>query len=152
MLFVEHLLCRGELDRERAHPSYCICFALKAVRHLSGGFEAKRLERSDGEIMVDEELLSGRILNPHGSALLRCDVAGTSNRACAHNQVDIALNCCARCCFEVVDWDWTKFREATVLLSFSLVKVDETGHRISMHPLVHVWARGRLSEELQRQY
>ena len=44
-------------------------------------------------------------------------------------------------------------REAVVLLSsFSLIKIDEMGCRMSMHPLVHVWARDRLSEELQRHY
>ena len=58
------------------------------------------------------------------------------------------------------DWDPTMIREAADLLaSFSLInlgresdtkRVDETGRRMSMHPLVHVWARDRLSEELQR--
>ena len=50
-------------------------------------------------------------------------------------------------------WDATLIREAAVLLaSFSLIKIkdDEIGRRMSMHPLVHVWARDRLSEELQR--
>ena len=58
------------------------------------------------------------------------------------------------------DWDPTMIREAADLLaSFSLInlgrerdtkRIDETGRRMSMHPLVHVWARDRLSEELQR--
>ena len=49
------------------------------------------------------------------------------------------------------EWDKVIIREAAVLLSsFSLIKIDERGRCMSMHPLVHVWARDRLSEELQR--
>ena len=58
------------------------------------------------------------------------------------------------------DWDPTMIREAADLLaSFSLInlgrerdtkRIDETGRRMSIHPLVHVWARDRLSEEFQR--
>lgn len=52
---------------------------------------------------------------------------------------------------EKKDWDPVIIREAAVLLaSFSLIQIDETGRSMSMHPLVHVWARDRLSEELQR--
>ena len=52
---------------------------------------------------------------------------------------------------QVGDWDPIMIREAAVLLaSFSLIKIDETRQCMSMHPLVHVWARDRLSEELQR--
>ncbi len=52
---------------------------------------------------------------------------------------------------EEKDWDPVIIREAAVLLaSFSLIQIDETGRSMSMHPLVHVWARDRLSEELQR--
>ena len=41
-------------------------------------------------------------------------------------------------------------RETAVLpASFSLLKIDETGCCMSMHPLVHVWARDRLSRDLQ---
>lgn len=51
------------------------------------------------------------------------------------------------------NWNRIIIREAAVLLaSFSLIKIDEAGHCISMHPLVHVWARDRLSEELQSRY
>ncbi|KAI9764475.1 MAG: hypothetical protein M1840_008401 [Geoglossum simile] len=54
---------------------------------------------------------------------------------------------------ELTEWDPIVIREAAVLLaSFSLIKIDETGHRMSMHPLVHTWARDRLSEKLQRHY
>ena len=54
---------------------------------------------------------------------------------------------------EVDDWDPTMIREAAILLaSFSLIRVDEMGCRMSMHPLVHVWAKDRLSKELQRYY
>jgi hypothetical protein len=50
-------------------------------------------------------------------------------------------------------WDPIIIREAAVLLaSFSLIKIDEMGCRMSMHPLVHVWARDRLSKKLQRHY
>ncbi|MCJ1349722.1 hypothetical protein MMC31_007963, partial [Peltigera leucophlebia] len=50
-------------------------------------------------------------------------------------------------------WDPLIIREAVVLLaSFSLIKIDEIGHCMSMHPLVHVWARDRLSEELQKSF
>ena len=49
------------------------------------------------------------------------------------------------------DWDPMMIREAAVLLaSFSLIKIDETRRCMSMHPLVHVWARDRLSKELQK--
>jgi hypothetical protein len=41
---------------------------------------------------------------------------------------------------------------ATLLASFSLIKIDATGCRMSMLPLVHVWARDRLLEDLQEQY
>ena len=52
---------------------------------------------------------------------------------------------------EEKDWDPVIIREAAVLLaSFSLIKIDEKGRFMSMHPLVHVWARDRLSDELQR--
>ncbi|EFY94038.2 hypothetical protein MAA_10501 [Metarhizium robertsii ARSEF 23] len=50
-------------------------------------------------------------------------------------------------------WDPMVFREAASLLaSFSLIKIEEMGRRISMHPLVHVWARDCLSDSMQRQY
>ena len=52
---------------------------------------------------------------------------------------------------EEKDWDPVIIREAAVLLaSFSLIKIDEKGCFMSMHPLMHVWARARLSDELQR--
>ena len=48
-------------------------------------------------------------------------------------------------------WDPIVIREAAVLLaSFSLIKIDDRERRMSMHPLVHWWARDRLSKELQR--
>ena len=48
-------------------------------------------------------------------------------------------------------WDSVLFRKAAVLLaSFSLIKIDGIGRCMSMHPLVHVWARDRLSDDLQR--
>jgi hypothetical protein len=50
---------------------------------------------------------------------------------------------------EMGKWDPMVIREAAVLLaSFSLIRIEETGYRISMHPLVHVWARDCLSEAL----
>ncbi|OCK79674.1 hypothetical protein K432DRAFT_354452 [Lepidopterella palustris CBS 459.81] len=54
---------------------------------------------------------------------------------------------------ETMEWDPIVIREAAVLLaSFSLIKIDGASRRMSMHPLVHVWARDRLSEELQGRY
>ncbi|KAH0555801.1 hypothetical protein GP486_006255 [Trichoglossum hirsutum] len=54
---------------------------------------------------------------------------------------------------ELTGWDPFVIREAAVLLaSFSLIKIDESRRRMSMHPLVHTWARDRLSEKLQRHY
>ena len=51
------------------------------------------------------------------------------------------------------DWDPILIREATVLLaSFSLIKINKTRGCMSMHPLVHLWARDRLSKELQDRY
>jgi tetratricopeptide repeat protein len=51
------------------------------------------------------------------------------------------------------EWDPTAIREAAVLLaSFSLVKLDLIHHSMSMHPLVHAWARDRLSEDLRKHY
>ena len=48
---------------------------------------------------------------------------------------------------EVQNWDPTMIREAAALLaSFSLIKFDETVYCMSMRPLVHVWARDRLSK------
>ena len=50
-------------------------------------------------------------------------------------------------------WDLILIREAAVLLaSFSLIKIDAIGRRMSMHPLVHVWTRDCLLEDLQRHY
>ena len=44
-------------------------------------------------------------------------------------------------------WDSLSFRLALAMLSsFSLVDVNETNRRISMHPLVHTYARDRLVE------
>lgn len=52
---------------------------------------------------------------------------------------------------KVEDWNPVIIREAAALLaSFSLIKIDETERCMSMHPLVHVWARDRLSRKLQR--
>ncbi|KAI9764687.1 MAG: hypothetical protein M1839_005787 [Geoglossum umbratile] len=49
------------------------------------------------------------------------------------------------------DWDPRPFRQAIALLSsFSLVTIDDAEDRISIHPLVHAWARHRLIEEEQR--
>ncbi|KAN0071003.1 TPR-like protein [Elaphomyces granulatus] len=52
------------------------------------------------------------------------------------------------------EWDPTSMiREAAVLLaSFSLIKLDLIHHSMSMHPLVHAWARDRLSEDLRQHY
>jgi tetratricopeptide (TPR) repeat protein len=51
------------------------------------------------------------------------------------------------------EWDPTVIREAAVLLaSFSLIKLDLIHHSMSMHPLVHAWARDRLSEDLRQHY
>ena len=51
------------------------------------------------------------------------------------------------------EWDPTVIREAAVLLaSFSLIKLDLIHHSISMHPLVHAWARDRLSEDSRQHY
>jgi tetratricopeptide (TPR) repeat protein len=44
-------------------------------------------------------------------------------------------------------WDPHLIREAlTLLLSFSLISINGTDNRISMHPLVHVWVRDRAIE------
>src|SRR5205085_12158012 len=44
------------------------------------------------------------------------------------------------------DWDPTPIREAVMLLSsWSLLSIDGVKHHISMHPLVHTWARDRLT-------
>ena len=51
------------------------------------------------------------------------------------------------------EWDPTAIREAAVLLaSFSLIKLDLINHSMSMHPLVHAWARDRLSEDSRQHY
>ncbi|KAI9768501.1 MAG: hypothetical protein M1840_004911 [Geoglossum simile] len=53
----------------------------------------------------------------------------------------------------LAEWNPIIIREAAVLLaSFSLIKIDETDRHMSMHPLVHVWARDRLSEKLQKHF
>ena len=45
------------------------------------------------------------------------------------------------------EWDPYPIREATTLLSsFSLISIDGPANRISMHPLVHAWAKDRLLE------
>ncbi len=44
-------------------------------------------------------------------------------------------------------WDPRLVREAmALLLSFSLISINGTDNRISMHPLVHVWVRDRAME------
>ena len=54
---------------------------------------------------------------------------------------------------EEATWDPTMIREAAVrLASFSLIRIDQVKRSMSMHPLVHVWARDRLSEELQKRF
>ncbi|KAL9113982.1 MAG: hypothetical protein Q9187_007548 [Circinaria calcarea] len=51
---------------------------------------------------------------------------------------------------ESKDWESGPIREAVaVLLSFSLISIDAKNH-ISMHPLVHTWARYRLAEVEQK--
>ena len=51
------------------------------------------------------------------------------------------------------EWDPTVIREAAVLLaSFSLIKLDLIHHSMSMHPLVHAWARDRLSGDPRQHY
>ena len=51
------------------------------------------------------------------------------------------------------EWDPTTIREAAVLLaSFSLIKLDLINHSMSMHPLVHAWARDRLSGDSRQHY
>jgi hypothetical protein len=53
----------------------------------------------------------------------------------------------------LAEWDPILIREAVVLLaSFSLIKIDAIGRCISMHPLMHVWTRDCLLEDLQRHY
>ncbi|MCJ1237731.1 hypothetical protein MMC14_005718 [Varicellaria rhodocarpa] len=49
------------------------------------------------------------------------------------------------------NWNPYLTRKATTLLSsFSLISVSGSSNRISMHPLVHAWARDRLSEAEQK--
>ena len=51
------------------------------------------------------------------------------------------------------EWDPAVIREAAVrLASFSLIKLDLIHHSMSMHPLVHAWARDRLSEDSRQHY
>ncbi|KAN0070627.1 hypothetical protein V8E54_011496 [Elaphomyces granulatus] len=51
------------------------------------------------------------------------------------------------------EWDPTVILEAAALLaSFSLIKLDPIHHSMSMHPLVHAWARDRLSEDSRHHY
>jgi tetratricopeptide (TPR) repeat protein len=48
-------------------------------------------------------------------------------------------------------WEPRTIREAVILLSsFSLVTIDGVNNHISMHPLVHMWARDRLVEVEQK--
>ena len=45
-------------------------------------------------------------------------------------------------------WEPLRFREAVSLLcAFSLVSYDKDESRLSLHPLVHAWARDRLGED-----
>ncbi len=45
-------------------------------------------------------------------------------------------------------WDPLRFQEAVSLLcAFSLVSYDKDESRLSLHPLVHAWARDRLGED-----
>ena len=51
------------------------------------------------------------------------------------------------------EWNPAAIREAAVLLaSFSLIKLDLIHRSMSMHPLVHAWARDRLSEDSRQDY
>jgi tetratricopeptide (TPR) repeat protein len=51
------------------------------------------------------------------------------------------------------EWNPAAIREAAVLLaSFSLIKLDLIHRSMSMHPLVHAWARDRLSEDSRQHY
>ena len=53
----------------------------------------------------------------------------------------------------MAEWDPFAIREAAALLaSFSLIRIDASGRRMSMHPLVHVWVRDRLPGDLQKLY
>ena len=52
---------------------------------------------------------------------------------------------------EAVDWDTFRFRRAlSVLQGHSLVYKDTDQESYSMHPMVHLWSRQRLSGEEQR--
>ncbi|KAH0541632.1 hypothetical protein FGG08_003922 [Glutinoglossum americanum] len=49
------------------------------------------------------------------------------------------------------DWDPHLTREAVILLSsFSLIAIGGVNNHISMHPLMHIWARDRLVEAEQK--
>ena len=50
-------------------------------------------------------------------------------------------------------WDSFVFREGfQILLSFSFIKQGPSGGVYSMHPLVHAWARDRLTFEEKKKY
>ena len=58
------------------------------------------------------------------------------------------LSCLIDCKTDI--WDSTSFRQARqTLASFSLISVDARTQHISMHPLVHVWARNRIETNLR---
>ena len=51
------------------------------------------------------------------------------------------------------EWDPYRVRESvSLLLSFSLIKVNGSTNNISMHPLVHTWARDRLGMAEQKKW
>jgi hypothetical protein len=51
------------------------------------------------------------------------------------------------------EWDPYRVRESvTLLLTFSLIKVNGSTNNISMHPLVHTWARDRLGMVEQKKW
>jgi tetratricopeptide (TPR) repeat protein len=50
-------------------------------------------------------------------------------------------------------WDSFMFRQGiSKLLSFSLIRLDDSGEYYSMHPLVHFWAQDRLSDPDRQGY
>jgi hypothetical protein len=69
---------------------------LKAARHLGDGFEAKRLERSDREIMMDERAAQRQ--DSQSSWLNLTALQRGGQQPGAIRILDIALNYCVRCC------------------------------------------------------
>ena len=100
-----------------------------------------------GEEDLGEHDLSKNIFNEENPDRNNPDDENLGNNARTEQAPDKLYDLIELANGGVEAWDSQSFREAVSLLSsFSLISYDALSEQISMHPLVHTWARDRLPE------